>query len=157
MKALLRSQRLWEVVQKGYEELGEEEELTVAQLATLEKMQAKDSSALYFLYNAVDELDFEKIGSAANSKEAWETLEVAHRGSSRVRQIRLQTLRGEFENLKMEDREPITEFVSRVQKVTNQLMRSGEPVPENRIVEKILRSLNKDFDYVVCATYLSPF
>lgn len=150
MKTLLGSQSLWDIVEKGYREPEEDEHQSVAQIAALEKTQVKEKSALYLLYNAVDESGFEKIANAASSKEAWEILEVVHRGNHRVRQIRLQTLRGEFECLKMEDKERVSEYITRVEKVANQLRRNGEPMPASRIVEKILRSLTDDFESIAC-------
>nr|KYP37038.1 Retrovirus-related Pol polyprotein from transposon TNT 1-94 [Cajanus cajan] len=150
MKTLLGSHSLWDIVEKGFQEPEEDEDQSVAQIATLEKTRVKDKSALYFLYNAVDESGFEKIANAASSKEAWKILEVAHRGNHRVRQIRLQTLRGEFESLKMEDKEQVSEYITRVEKVANQLGRNGEPMPASRIVEKILRSLTDDFESIAC-------
>ena len=111
----------------------------------------KDKSALYFLYNAVDESGFEKIANVASSKEAWDILEVAYRGNDRVRQVWLQALRGEFEGLKMEDKEQVTEHITRVEKVANQLGKNGEPMLASRVVEKILRSLTDDFESIVCA------
>nr|KYP66215.1 Putative disease resistance protein RGA4 [Cajanus cajan] len=150
MKTLLGSQSLWDIVEKGFQEPEEDEDQSVAQIAALEKTRVKDKSALYFLYNAVDESGFEKIANAASSKEAWKILEVAHRGNHRVRQIRLQTLRGEFECLKMEDKEQVSEYITRVEKVANQLGRNGESMPASRIVEKILRSLTDDFESIAC-------
>ena len=111
----------------------------------------KDKSALYFLYNAVDESGFEKIANVASSKEAWDILKVAYRGNDRVRQVRLQALRGEFKGLKMEDKEQVTEYITQVEKVANQLGRNGEVMPASRVVEKILRSLTDDFESIVCA------
>jgi gag-polypeptide of LTR copia-type len=35
--------------------------------------------------------------------------------------------------------------------VVNQLKRNGEEISENRVVEKILRSLTNNFENVVCA------
>ena len=35
--------------------------------------------------------------------------------------------------------------------MANQLGKNGEPLPANRVVEKILRSLTIDFDNIVCA------
>nr|KYP43753.1 hypothetical protein KK1_034789 [Cajanus cajan] len=148
MKTLLGSQSLWDIVEKGFQEPEEGGDQSVAQIATLEKTRVKDKSALYFLYNAVDESGFEKIANAASSKEAWKILEVAHRGNHRVRQIQLQTLRGEFECLKMEDKERVSEYITRVEKLANQLGRNGEPMPASRIVEKILRSLTDDFESI---------
>jgi len=49
----------------------------------------KDKSAWYFLYNVLDESGFEKIANVASSKEAWDILEVAHKGNDWVSQVRL--------------------------------------------------------------------
>jgi len=151
IKTLLGSQDIWDIVESGYEELAEDANQTVAQITALKKTRVKDKSALYFLYNAVDELGFKKIANVASSKEAWDILEVAYKGNDRVRQVRLQALRGEFEGLKMEDKEQVTEYITRVEKVANQLSKNGEPMPASRVVEKILRSLTDDFESIVCA------
>ncbi|XP_047177875.1 uncharacterized protein LOC124844900 [Vigna umbellata] len=149
MKVLLRSQDVWDMVKIGYEEPGESENLTVAQIAALKKSRMKDGSALYFLFNAVDESGFEKIVNAMTAKEAWEILEVAYKGDTRVRQVRVQALRREFEHLEMEENEGVTQFITRVQKVANQLGMNGEEMPPNRVAEKILRSLTDDFESIV--------
>ncbi|XP_047149236.1 uncharacterized protein LOC124821407 [Vigna umbellata] len=51
----------------------------------------------------------------------------------------------------MEPKENITEYITRVEKVANQLGRNGEQMPSSRVVGKILRSLTKDFESIVCA------
>jgi len=51
----------------------------------------------------------------------------------------------------MKENEGVTEFISRVETVANQLGKNGEPLPANRVVEKILRSMTIDFDNIVCA------
>jgi gag-polypeptide of LTR copia-type len=58
--------------------------------------------------------------------------------------VRLQTLRGELESMKMK------EYITRVQVVVNQLIRNGEALTDARFVEKILRSLTGNFENVVC-------
>ncbi|KAJ3691578.1 hypothetical protein LUZ61_020742 [Rhynchospora tenuis] len=88
---------------------------------------------------------------ATSSHEAWNTLEKAYKGADRVKQVRLQTLRGEFEALKMKETEGVSEYMTRVQTVVNQLKRNGEPHAEVRVVEKILCSLTNEFENVVCA------
>ncbi|XP_017410482.2 uncharacterized protein LOC108322762 [Vigna angularis] len=151
MRALLESQDVWDVVESGYEEPTDDEGQTVAQLAALKKTRVKDKSALYILYRAVDESGFEKIVNAKSTKEAWQILEKVYKGDNRVKQIRLQTLRGEFESLRMEEKERVTEYISRVEAVANQICRNGEELPASRVVEKILRSLTDDFESIVCA------
>ena len=65
--------------------------------------------------------------------------------------MRLQTLRGELESMKMKELENISDYITCVQTVANQLNRNGEMLPETRVVEKILRSLIDNFENVVCA------
>nr|KYP61630.1 Gag-Pol polyprotein [Cajanus cajan] len=151
MKALLGSQDNWDVVENGYEEPVTIEGYTNAQLNALKVARAKDKAALYLLYRAVDESGFEKIANAKSSKEAWDILEKAKKGDERVKQVRLQTLRGELENMRMKESEGVSEFITRVETVVNKLNRNGENLPSSRVVEKILRSLTDDFENIVCA------
>ena len=102
------------------------------------------------LFRAVDESGFEKIARATTSKEAWDTLEKVFKGTDRVKQVRLQTLCGELESMKMES-ENVSDYITRVQTMTNQLNRNGEMLLETQVVEKILRSLTDNFENVVCA------
>ena len=55
------------------------------------------------LFRAVDESGFEKITWTTTSKEAWDTLEKVFKGTDRVKQVCLQTLRGELESMKMKE------------------------------------------------------
>ena len=121
------------------------------QLKALKETQMKYKTALYFLFQAVDESGFEKIANAENSKEAWETLQKVFKGADRVKQVRLQTLRGELEGMKMKESEGVSDYITRVQTVVNQLKRNGETLTDARVVEKILRSLTENFENVVCA------
>jgi gag-polypeptide of LTR copia-type len=120
-------------------------------MKALKKKRVTDKTALYILYQGVDEAVFEKIAGATTSKEAWEILQTAYKGAERVKQVRLQTLRGEFELLKMKDFEGVLDYITRVQTVANQLKRNGENLIEMRIVENILRSLTDAFENIVCA------
>ena len=70
MKALLGSQDTWEVVEEGFEEPNDTMGYTVAQNKALKKARSKDKVALYMLFRAVDESNFEKIARATTSKEA---------------------------------------------------------------------------------------
>ena len=151
MKALLSSQDAWEVVEEGFEEPKDITGYTAAQNKALKELRSKDKAALYMLFRAVDESGFEKIARATTSKEAWDTLEKVFKGTDRVKQVHLQTLRGELESMKMKESENVSDYITRVQMVANQLNRNGEMLPETRVVEKILRSLTENFENVVCA------
>jgi len=106
---------------------------------------------MYTLYRDVDDAGLEKLANATTSKEAWEILEKTYKGDDHVIQVRLQALRGGFGRLVMKENEGVSEFISRVKTVANQLGKNGEPLPAHQVVEKILRSMTIDFDNNVCA------
>ncbi|GJZ84260.1 hypothetical protein Tco_0649599 [Tanacetum coccineum] len=115
-----------------------------------EAYEGEDRS-LYLLFQSMDKSSFEKIAGASTTKEAWDTLEKAYKGVDRVKQVRLQTLRGELDTMKMKEAEGVSDYITRVQTVVNQLKRNGENLPDSRIIEKILWPLNEKFENVVCA------
>ena len=65
--------------------------------------------------------------------------------------MKLQTLRREFETLIMKEKESVQEFLCRVSGLVSQMKVYGENISNETVVSKVLRSLTKDFDYVVAA------
>ena len=151
MKALFGSQDLWEIVTEGYMEPTAEQEAayTAEQKIALKDQRKKDKKALFLLYQGVDESTFEKIAEAPSSKKAWETLSTIFKGVDRVKRVRLQTLRAEFEAAHMKEGESISDYFSRLLVIVNQMKRNGEKIEDIRVVEKALRSLTTKFEHVV--------
>ncbi|XP_058760492.1 uncharacterized protein LOC131633828 [Vicia villosa] len=148
MKALLGSQDVWGVVEKGFKEQ-DEASLSQGVKDTLKESRKKDKKSLFLIYQSVDEDTFEKISNATTTKEAWGKLQTCNKGVEQVKKIRLQTLIGDFERLFMEESESISDYFSRVLSVVNQLKRNGEDVDDAKVMEKILRTLNPSFDFIV--------
>ncbi|KAL4021013.1 hypothetical protein IC575_019802 [Cucumis melo] len=65
--------------------------------------------------------------------------------------IRLQALRSEFDCIKMKETETIEEFFNRILVIVNSLRSNGEEVGDQRVVEKILRSMPRKFEHIVVA------
>ncbi|XP_020245115.1 uncharacterized protein LOC109844741 [Asparagus officinalis] len=154
MKVLLGSQDLWDLVENGYtepESPAAEATLTATQKSELKEVRKRDKKALFLIFQGVDESAFEKISNALSSKEAWEILQKSYQGAERAKKVRLQALRVEFENLKMKATESISDYFSRVQTITNQMKRNGEAINDVRIMEKILRTLDSKFKYIIPA------
>ncbi|XP_019223363.1 PREDICTED: uncharacterized protein LOC109205142 [Nicotiana attenuata] len=125
-------------------------ELTDAETRTLKETKRRDAKALAYIEQAMSEFIFPRI-MRANIKlnEAWEALREEFQGYTRVRNINLQTLRCEFENLKMKDGESLKEYCSKVVEIANQMLLYGEVVEDKKIVEKILISLTEKYDSIV--------
>ena len=80
-----------------------------------------------------------------------DTLGKVFKGIDLVKPVRLQTLHGELESMKMKKSKSVSDYITRVQAVVNQLNRNVEMLAETQVVEKILRSLTNNFKNVVYA------
>jgi len=143
MKTILKSQDLWDLVERGYTDPDEENRLR--------DNKKKDAKALVFIQLAVHDSVFSRIATATTSKQAWSILQKEFQGDSKVIVVRLQSLRRDFETLMMKSGESIASFLSRAMTIVSQMRSYGEKVTDQIIVEKVLRSLNPKFDHVVAA------
>ncbi|KAI5345401.1 hypothetical protein L3X38_013278 [Prunus dulcis] len=126
MKVLYAAQDLWEVVENGFVEPNDQAVLTQQQLTELKETRKKDKKALFFIFQVVDEAIFERISSCTTSKQAWDTLFASYKGEEKVKMARLQTLRGEFDMLRMKESESVEDYFNRIISLVNQLRINGE-------------------------------
>jgi len=69
-------------------------------------------------------------------------LKKVFQGADRVKQVHLQALRDELESIMMKESESVSEYITHVQTVVNQLNRNGETLSDTRVVEKIFEIIN---------------
>uniref|UniRef100_A0A251SDS7 Putative zinc finger, CCHC-type n=1 Tax=Helianthus annuus TaxID=4232 RepID=A0A251SDS7_HELAN len=146
-KTLADTIELWNIVEDGYQELGNNP-TNEANTAYRESIK-RDKRALHIIFQSVSDTVFERIAMANSSKEAWNILHKSYRGENRVKTVRLQTLRCEFDALNMKDGESVEGYFNRITLIVNQLRMNEEKISEQRIVEKILRSMTRKFESVV--------
>ncbi|KAC9449885.1 hypothetical protein E3N88_45811 [Mikania micrantha] len=144
MRTILMSQDLWEFISNGYND--EDNDRT-----RLREHKRRDARALSLIQQAVHDDIFSRIASAVTSKQAWSLLETEYQGDSKVKTIRLQGLRREFETLQMKENEMVADYLSRVMKNVTQKRTYGEPIKDQTVIEKVLRSLLPRWDHVVAA------
>ena len=123
--------------------------LTNAEHVLLKGNWKKDNKALGLIQQGLSESIFLKISSAESSKKSWDTLETCYQGVTKVKNVKLQNLRRDFENMKMKDSEIVDNFMTQVMCVVNQLRQYGENLPNQHVIEKLLRCLPKKFEVVV--------
>src|ERR1051325_9699843 len=85
------------------------------------------------------------------SMGVWDTLVRCYGGDASVKKVKLQSLRKQYENLNMKSSEKVSEYISRVILITNEMKACGETLSEQVIIEKVLRSLSPQFNYIVVA------
>ena len=91
------------------------------------------------------------MSSVTSAHQAWNLLASAYKGTEHVKTVRLQTLRLQFESLKMKESKTVDQFMNRVSSIVTKFQTYGELLEQNIVVEKILRCLTKKFAMVVTA------
>ena len=152
LRTIFISQDLWRLVEKGYEEPEKDEkdekELTAAEKIALNDNVTKDAKALGLIQNAVSDDIFPRIAQQVTSKAAWDILKSEFVGDKKVRSVKLQGLRREFEHLRMKDDDSLSGYVSKVFELVNQMRSYGEEFFDQRIVQKLLISLPRSYDSI---------
>ncbi|OIT01136.1 hypothetical protein A4A49_59831, partial [Nicotiana attenuata] len=69
----------------------------------------------------------------------------SHRGSAEVKKVKLQELRRQYELAQMKPTKSVKEFIKRIINIVNGMRTNGEVLDEDKVVEKILRSLSIKF------------
>ena len=151
MENFLRSKEYWSVIESGIQESPVGAVLTDAQKTKFEARKLKDLKAKNYLFQAIDRAIFETILCKETSKDIWESMKRKYEGFVRVKRAQLQALRRDFETLAMKDGESVTNYFARTMEISNKMRFHGEKMTDVIIVEKILRSLTTNFNYVVCS------
>ncbi len=77
-----------------------------------QRLLKENRKALFFLYQVVDEVIFERILNTKTTKEARDIVERSYRGADRVKRTRLRTFKEEFESLQINEGELIDDYVT---------------------------------------------
>ena len=85
------------------------------------------------------------------SKEIWDKIILSYEGDAKVKSAKLQTLRIQYENLKMDNEESVANFFLRLDDIVNRMRNLGEKITKSTLVEKVLRSLMTTFESKVSA------
>ncbi|XP_048229102.1 uncharacterized protein LOC125369875 [Ricinus communis] len=151
MENLLRSKEYWSVIEDGFTESPSDMVLSAAQKKTYDEARLKDLKAKNYLFSSIDKTILKTITQKETSKQLWDSMRIKYQGNVRVQRAQLQTLRRSFELLDMKSRESATDYFGRVMVVANDMRNCGENMPNVKIVEKILRTLTTNFNYIVCS------
>ncbi|XP_075499862.1 uncharacterized protein LOC142538427 [Primulina tabacum] len=160
MRVFIKSieERAWQRVLDGWsppkiEDADGDTRLKPESTWTIDEVQTSNfnSKALNAIFSSVDTRMFNLITNCVCAKEAWDILQKHCEGSESVRKTRLRMVASKFESLRMEDKESILEYDSRSRQLSNEAHSLGDPMSNERLVNKVLISLPEKFNVKVCA------
>lgn len=106
------------------------------------------------MFQAIDRSILETVLDRGTSKAIWNFLNQKYQGSTKVKHAQLQTLRAEFELLRIKEVETLNEYFAWMLAIVGKMKIHVDTIDQNTVVEKALRSLLPKFNYVVCAIEL---
>ncbi|XP_058760700.1 uncharacterized protein LOC131634032 [Vicia villosa] len=115
----------------------------------LKKKEITDAGVLGMIQSGVSLSIFPRIMRAKTSKEACSILQQVFEGDSKVRTLKFQSLKRDYENERMKENEILNEYFNRLSELVNQMKSHGDTIEDRRIVDKILISLKARFDPMV--------
>jgi hypothetical protein len=110
------------------------------------KIDENNSKAINALLNGLSDTVFTKVSYCKYAKDIWDKLRNIYEGDSKVKATKLQTYKGQFEQLKIKEDEDITTYFLRFDEIVNAIIGLGEEIEESVIVQKVLRSLPMRFN-----------
>ena len=100
--------------------------MSTTQRKKLDELKKKEGKSKSCILISLDDSIFPKIIGAKSAKEAWDILKMDYKGNYKVKTVRLQTLRTQFEILRMIESESVDQFMTKVMGIVNQLRINGE-------------------------------
>ena len=132
---------VWAIIEKGYQYLA---------AVPTDSMERKNYEANIKVVNALlgslIESEFVKVMQLDIAKAIWDKIILSYEGDAKVKSAKLQTIRIQYENLKMDNEESIANFFLRLDDIVNRMRNIGETITESTLVEKVLRSLMTKFE-----------
>ncbi|XP_073291044.1 uncharacterized protein [Primulina huaijiensis] len=110
-----------------------------------------NSKALNAIFTSVDMNMFSLITNYTSAKSAWDILQRHCEGSESVRRTRLRMLTSKFEMMRMEESKNILDYDRRLREIANEALSLGDPISNERLVSKVLRSLPERFNIKIFA------
>ncbi|XP_010556066.1 PREDICTED: uncharacterized protein LOC104825438 [Tarenaya hassleriana] len=142
---------VWITVQKGWtilkviidgvETLKPNEQWTVNE----KKVSTLNSKALSIIFNTVDSDEFKQIQACKTAKEAWDTLELIHEGTSSVKTKRRDIVKHQFDKLEMDEDESVKEFCGKLSALANEAATLGKQYKDSKLVNKLIMSLPEKY------------
>lgn len=140
MKYLLRANGAWGAVvrESSFEDVDE----------------SKDQLALTIISQSIDDETLLRVAEKETTSDVWTTLCSMHVGVERVREARIQSLRSDFDNLKMSDAESVDDFAAKFTTLVGRICELGDAMEEKYVVKKLLRAVFDKFINVALSIML---
>lgn len=106
---------------------------------------SKEEMAMTIISQGIDDETLLRVAEKETAADVWAALRSMHVGAERVREARIQSLRSDFDVLKMSYAESVDDFAAKFTTLVGRIRELGEPMEEKYVVKKLLRAVSKKY------------
>eukprot|EP00253_Pinus_taeda_P030589 PITA_30589 len=132
---------VWEIVEGGYTFPS-----AIPTDTAGKKQYETNAKVVNTLLGSLSQSEFVKLMQLKTAKEIWDKIILSYEGDNQVKRAKLQSLKIQYETLKMHNDESIANYFLRIDEMVNCMRNLGEEIKEVTLVEKVLRSLSTKFE-----------
>ena len=114
---------LWAIVEQGYQYPA-----ATPTDPTERKNSESNSKAVNAITGSLTEAEFVKVMQLNTAKEIWDKIILSYEGDAKVKSAKLQTLKIEYEKLRMHSDESIASLFLRLDDIVNRMRNLGETI-----------------------------
>lgn len=120
---------------------------------TLDEVEAYEENERerYDIFSVVSKIESKKVVDLDTAYEVWERLKSIYEGNERVKLSKMQTTKGRYENLKMEEGGGVERYFQKVGNVVNAIKDLGSILDEKDVIQKIMSTLPKCYSDKISA------
>ncbi|XP_074346374.1 uncharacterized protein LOC141685153 [Apium graveolens] len=115
-----------------------------------------NAKAMNALLSGMAATELRKVSACTTPKQIWDTIQVSHEGTSKVREVKLSMLISDHEAFRLERDESVKDAQGRFLTLMNSISLLDKIIPQAEINRKILRGMPKKFSSKVTILQDSP-
>ena len=91
--------------------------------------------------SSLSHVEFDDIKGLNSAKKMWGALNTICGGDKNVQRAKLESLRGKFDEMRMEKGETVAQYVARIKEVVSVIRGADGPIDDDTVLSKVLRTL----------------
>ncbi|XP_021321777.1 uncharacterized protein LOC110437615 [Sorghum bicolor] len=117
--------------------------------ARTEAQTGKDRKVRAYLFQCLSDELLMQVAKKKTGKEVWDSLKAMFVGAEHVKDARLQTLKAEFDGLKMKEEETVDEFAGKLTAMSVKFGNLGGTLEDKAMVKKLFDTVPDKFIQVI--------
>ena len=119
------------------------EHVDPTRVPTAEDMKKKKehNQATLEIASALSYVKFDDIKGHGTTKKIWDALHTIYGGDKNVQRAKSKSLRGKFDEMRMEEGKSIAQYVARIKEVVSEIKGAIGQIDDDTILSKVLRTL----------------